>query len=241
MKSRLSCFVLKLAALASIALPSWAVPVIDNRTPTPGTVSPFGYSAYGQVFIPTGAETILDGFTFSLQKQPDYGTSFQAFIQRFDTTTHSAAGNILFTSAVFSTALGNYELEEFTFNTAGLQLASNTTYIAYLSTALLSTGFGGPTRMASVSHDPTNPNLGNFHFVGGGFDSSTGYANSWNPVGSVQASFSANFSPPPAAGVPEIDASAATLPLAAAFIALLVTADRRQLQKDWLGQDVSSA
>ncbi len=82
--------------------------------------------------------------------------------------------------------------------------------------------------MPNISPAPSNPNLGDFHYNGSeSFNSNTGYVNSWTRFSAnYQVAFSANFSEP--AAVPEIDTSAATLPLAAALIALLIIADRRQ-------------
>jgi hypothetical protein len=213
--------------LTSVCLwiPAAAVPVI---TTGPGTNLNGNGAEHtiGQVFIPTGPETVLDSFEFDLIPTGALYT-FRAYVQQFDVTLGKPVNSILFTSGstAFSGSVGQFQT--FVFSTGGIQLTANTTYIAYVSTLEEPTTPGFPVARVVIPAT-ASPNLES--------NRRNSTASTFDPdwTGSVfttgsQMEFIANFSAAAVANVPEVSSQGAAVPLVLLFSLLVLLKDRRRL------------
>ncbi|MGH8655378.1 MAG: hypothetical protein ACREYE_25835 [Gammaproteobacteria bacterium] len=92
------------------------------------------FSTIGQIFTVPSAEPVLDSFSFWINDDIESTryTDFSAYVMSWD--GGRAAGPILY-STVQQTTTNNHGLggwEEFTFNTGGLKLVGEQSYIAFL-------------------------------------------------------------------------------------------------------------
>lgn len=208
-----------------------AAPFISNLASWDGsqTIGSFGVGGsstqvYGQEFIPTGAETVLNDFTFRLRAT---GTpiNVRAYVQQFNPGADSSVGNILFTSApVVSAAGAGFNVLSFT--TGGVALVAGTTYVAYIS----GDGLANAQTTTTIALDFTpvaSPNFGQFRFANNAaFSPVTGPPNAWGTsVNFGQAIFEANFSALSAA--PELSGQTASLPFLAVAVLLSLVTGRR--------------
>lgn len=204
-----------------------AIPLITNVPDWNGftTISTWGpvtLLSFGQVFVPTGPETILDSFALTISS--GFSFNYQAYVQQFNSTLGSTVGNILFESGVLTTD-GTSAFQAVNVNTGGLNLIAGNEYIAYFSSSE-QTGTGSAS-MGFLFPPPPNPNLGSFHYAGGPFNALTGPADPWlSPIGG-QVAFSANLSAG-AAAVPELNERSATVPFLLLSGLCLILGGRRK-------------
>ncbi|MBD2536690.1 hypothetical protein H6G97_48575 [Nostoc flagelliforme FACHB-838] len=91
----------------------------------------------GQTFTVPDTDNVLSEFSFFLSDQssnPDV-VDFRAFVIKWDESNNTPTGSIVFESTPRSTKKQNslYPMQEFTFNTGGIELASGGKYLAFLS------------------------------------------------------------------------------------------------------------
>lgn len=170
-------------------------------------IAAFGESnsaTYGQTFKVGGSETQLDSWTFFLNDRvnPDY-VDFAFYVMDWDAATTRATGSVLFQSAaVSSTNNGGLDgMEEFTFNTGGLNLVGGNDYIAFISSTGLFDGQTG-TAYAGSLRDESAYLDGGFFWQNNGNSAGTWDTQSWSSGSNYgDLAFSASFSS--AAKVPE--------------------------------------
>lgn len=154
------------ACLAGLAV---GTPVLAQTTisaPGGSTIGSFGPAAtptYGQTFtVPDTGDTRLDSFSFFLLNAAP-SMSFRGYVFSWDSGLGRAAGDALFTSAIFAGPAENGSTR-YDVATGGLALMSNSVYVAFLSTSGLD-GVG-QTSWASAGSNPYAG--GAFVFLNGG-------------------------------------------------------------------------
>ncbi len=182
--------------------------VIDTTAGWNGvdSISSFGESnsaTYGQTFLVNGTDTQLNSWTMYIDDQVNSDfVDFAFYVMDWDSSTSRATGSVLFqSSAVTSTNNGGADgMEEFTFNTGGLNLVSGNDYVAFISASGLFDGVNGTAVVGSL-RDETVYADGGFFWQNNGNDSSTWTTQTWSSsVNFGDLAFTANFS---AVDVPE--------------------------------------
>ena len=208
---------LALVCAAAVSLPARAVPIIDNGpgNGSAGTFGPAGAQTFGSVFRVSGPETVLQQFSFSLQRTSLAPFTVQAFVATFNGLFNSGA--VLFTSSQFN-IVDDTMFQTYTINTGGLALVNNATYVAYFSSLTPVQAAGGAEwETAATPFTPTNRLIFNTATTPSALPS-TPWSNANTSV------FNAVFSVP----VPEIHATTARLPLTMSFLLLSVLGGARR-------------
>ncbi len=204
-----------------------AAPIITTGAPQ-ATIAVFGSNqnteTFGQVFIPTGPETVLNSFQFMVQSAT--GFTFRAYIQEFNQGTGTTTGSILFAGASTGFSLASGQLETFTFTPGALALTANTPYIAYLST-LQEPPVATQSQIGFIIPPAVNANP---NLESGLRRTDTDTFGATGPTGvftleSGRLAFTANLS---AAAAPELNAATAALPACFLGGLLVICLDRRR-------------
>ncbi len=169
--------------------------LIDTTGSDTGTIVNFGApnsATYGQTFTVTGIDTVLDSFSLYLRdRYSGSGTlDLRGYIGEWD---GSKASSVLFES-VTQTMNAAGTLQEFAFNTGGLDLISGQEYVAFLSISNLGaqseSTFGMPYGTDQID--------GNFFYLNNGTNFSALTNDSWSTwVSESDAWFKASLSPVP--------------------------------------------
>ncbi len=178
-----------------------AVPVIDTTSSWNGIYSlgPFGVpfkATYGQTFLVTGPETVLDDFTFYVDDRPittapDVVT-FLAYVAAWD--GFKATGPMLFTSGPMSTS-DAAAFEQFTVDTGGLALDAGQRYVAFFNTSNHYSGVSGNSRLGATE-SPWPYSDGHVVSSGNGMDFGLLTTQNWAQSTPNDLAFTMSFSEP---------------------------------------------
>ncbi len=197
-----------------------AVTLIDTCGAECGKNGAIGYFgegsplSLGQTFTVPDTNNVLTEFSFFLSDSPSAGSGgdsdvvdFRAFVIKWDETNNTPTGSVLFESTPQSTTLQNslYPMQEFTFNTGGINLASGTKYLAFLSSLK---DLDGSKGLAWVGESPLAPSFdrypGGKAFLTGDRDFDSIIRSSWSLDNErADLNFKATFISEPHTSVPE--------------------------------------
>jgi hypothetical protein len=154
-----------------------------------GGVAPFSdtnTATYGQTFKTVGTDTVLDSFSLYLQSGSNT-TDFRAYVYQWN--ANKAVGQALYTSAI--NQFSGSGMTEFAFNTGGITLNSNLTYVAFLTTSGVA---GGENGSAAMQFGTSYAN-GNFVYYNNGNDFNALTTHAWDSTGGTSdVWFKAGFS-----------------------------------------------
>lgn len=186
-----------------------AVPLVNNLADGNGSLGGFTSTgspvSFGQEFTPTGPESILNTLAFRMSSGT--GITIRGYIQQFDALTGTTIGTTLFESAPIIVAVGGPSTFVNLF-TGSLQLNSGATYIVYITAEGIAQSASNTANFTVVVPNLADPNIGRFRANLNSVNPVNGPAGAWVGL-SRQLVIDATFSAP----VPEVDTSAATLPL----------------------------
>ncbi len=176
-----------------------AVLVIDTASSWDGnrTVGPFGElnsATYGQTFLVTDPETVLDDFTYFIDDRPTVDApdvvTFSAYVAAWDGLR--ATGPMLFTSDPMSTS--NIDgFEQFTVDTGGVALTAGQQYVAFFSVSNHFNDVLGQSIWGLTTNSYAD---GNFVFMNNADDFGELTTRDWNPKNSYDLAFTMSFSEP---------------------------------------------
>lgn len=211
---------LALACAAALSLSAQAVPIIDNgpSNGSAGTFGPAGIQTFGSVFQVSGPETVLDQFSFSLQRTLGSAFTVQAYVASFN--GFFGSGPVLFTSSPFD-IVDDTMFQTYTVNTGGLGLVNGGIYVAFFSSIGWPSGGSGAEWATAVTPIPSDPL--NRLIYNPASSVATLSTTPWNNLGT--SVFNAAFSVP---GAPEIHSATAVLPLTISFLLLSVLGSARR-------------
>ncbi|QDS94212.1 PEP-CTERM motif protein [Roseimaritima multifibrata] len=204
---------LAVACVAMLAFTAGQVQagIITTTTTWDGTssISSFGElnsATYGQTFLVSGSDDVLDSWTFFLNdsQDPDF-VDFAFYVMDWDAGTTRATGSVLYQSAAVSTSNngGFGGMEAFTFNTGGLQLTSGNDYIAFVSATGLFDGSNGTASAGSLLDESVYAD-GSFFWQNNGNTAGTWDTQGWSSNGNFgDLAFTATFSESGISPVPE--------------------------------------
>lgn len=193
-----------IASLGSIS--ALAIPLIDTTGVSSGGLGSFGETntaTYGQTFTVTGAETVLDSFSFSFDdlNNPD-AVDFAAYVYGWN--GNRASGPQLYASSMLTSTNngGSGGFETFDIDTNSLQLTSGSTYVAFFSSSNFFDGNTGTSSWRLSSSDVYAG--GSFVFDNNGSNFGSLTTSNWDCatpcISGRDLLFTANFS---VAAVPE--------------------------------------
>lgn len=146
-----------------------------------GHFGEFNSATYGQTFLVTGSDTLLESWTFYINDyvNDDY-VDFVFYIMEWDSATTMATGDILYQSEDITTTNNddNDGMEAFIFDTDGLELESGSEYIAFISASSLFDNEAGTSVVGSMRDESVYED-GGFYWQNNGSDTSTWDTETW--------------------------------------------------------------
>ena len=195
MRSRMIALTILTVAVATAAHAQTVSRALDPTFPISG-FGKGGVGTVGQTFTAPSSASALTNFQFYLSNDLDNGAngaglSFQEYVMAWDATNMTPTGPVLFQSGIIQ-GNGNDAFAPFAFDPASISVSPNNVYVAFITTAGVTSGNSDPAFNALGGSDDTSGG-GSLVFSAEDTDFNNLTTSQWIVVDGTNAAFSAQF------------------------------------------------